>query len=39
MFSRKEGRDESIETAPDIENAPIKQPYYITNSHTAILYY
>ena len=27
---------ESIETVPDTENDPIKQPYYITNSHTAM---
>ena len=36
MFSTKEGRVESIETVPDTENDPIKQPYYITNSHTAM---
>lgn len=28
MFSTKEGRVESIETVPDTENDPIKQPYY-----------
>ena len=36
MFSTKEGRVESIETVPATENDPIKQPYYITNSHTAM---
>ena len=36
MFSTKEGRSNRSKPCRTQKNDPIKQPYYITNSHTAM---